>query len=74
MYYVSHFIVHKIKYFKWIHTFHHKFVTNIPSIGNSVSVYEFVFMYITPFIAGTVLLAPTKHIKLLRVNNILLIY
>ena len=45
MYFIMHSMVHKIESIRFIHKFHHLFVKNIPSIGNSVSFLEFQIMY-----------------------------
>lgn len=58
LYYFFHMSVHKIKCLKFIHNFHHKFKINLPSIGNSVSILEFQFMYIIPFLIGLFFVKP----------------
>lgn len=57
-YYLLHKGVHKLKNFRFIHDFHHRFKTNIPSIGNAVSYLEFQIMYVLPFLLGSFLLSP----------------
>lgn len=58
MYYLLHYSVHKIKTIRFIHEFHHKFTTNIPSIGNAVSLIEFQTMYVFPFLLAMYLFNP----------------
>ena len=58
MYFIMHSMVHKIESIRFIHKFHHLFVENIPSIGNSVSFLEFQIMYVLPFLTGMFLLQP----------------
>tara|TARA_Y100000816_G_scaffold284385_1_gene262483 strand:- start:63 stop:704 length:642 start_codon:yes stop_codon:yes gene_type:complete len=60
-YYFAHIMMHKISFIRFIHEFHHKFDKNlIPSIGNAVSEYEFLFAYLLPFIISCFLLNPTQ--------------
>lgn len=58
MYFIMHSMVHKIESIRFIHKFHHLFVENIPSIGNSVSFLEFQIMYVLPFLTGMFLFQP----------------
>ena len=58
MYYLLHYIVHKVNCLRFIHEFHHNFKINLPSIGNSVSVLEFELMYVSPFLLASYLLKP----------------
>jgi len=58
LYYVLHMSVHKYPNLRFIHDFHHKFIINLPSIGNAVSIYEFQFMYILPFLVGLYFIKP----------------
>lgn len=58
MYFGMHTMVHKINAIRFIHTFHHLFIQNIPSIGNSVSFLEFQLMYVLPFLVGMYLFEP----------------
>ena len=58
-YYLAHRIMHENSKMKQIHIFHHKFdKLLIPSIGNAVSVKEFWFAYMLPFIIGSILVRP----------------
>ncbi len=66
MYYVMHSMVHKIESIRFIHKFHHLFVENIPSIGNSVSFLEFQIMYVLPFLTGMFLFEP--NVKTINVS------
>lgn len=70
-YFLLHRFVHKFKYIKHIHDFHHRFIINIPSIGNSVSLLEFQFMYVIPFLVGMFVLRPnvvTVNISILIIS------
>ena len=58
MYFIMHYMVHKINSIRFIHNFHHLFKKNIPSIGNSVSFLEFQLMYVLPFLVGMYLCLP----------------
>lgn len=58
LYYVLHMSVHKYPKLRFIHDFHHKFTINLPSIGNAVSIYEFQFMYVIPFLVGLFFFQP----------------
>jgi len=58
MYFGMHSLVHKINAIRFIHHFHHLFIQNIPSIGNSVSFLEFQIMYVLPFLTGMYLFQP----------------
>ena len=58
LYYLFHSAVHKYPKLRFIHDFHHKFRTNLPSIGNAVSIYEFQFMYVLPFLIGLFIIKP----------------
>lgn len=60
-YYIGHMSMHKIKYFNSIHSFHHKYKeTLLPTIGNSVSYLEFIFVYMLPFVTASLLLHPNS--------------
>lgn len=58
LYFMMHYSVHKFKPIRFIHEFHHKFIINIPSIGNAVSFLEFQTMYVLPFLVSMFLLKP----------------
>ena len=66
MYFVMHSMVHKIESIRFIHKFHHLFIKNIPSIGNSVSFLEFQIMYVLPFLTSMFLLEP--NVKTINVG------
>ena len=66
MYFIMHSMVHKIESIRFIHKFHHLFVKNIPSIGNSVSFLEFQIMYVLPFLTSMFLLEP--NVKTINVG------
>ncbi len=58
-YYCSHRLMHRSDLFRKYHNFHHKFnETLIPSISNAVSLPEFTFAYMTPFIIGALIVDP----------------
>ena len=59
-YFIAHKSMHRIKYFKRFHNFHHRFNDVVfPSIGNAVSEVEFTFAYMFPFIIGAYLIRPS---------------
>lgn len=58
-YYYMHKLMHISKYFRWMHNFHHEFIITVPSTGNAVSVYEFQFAYVLPFMLGALILNPS---------------
>lgn len=58
-YYFFHRLMHRNDLFRKHHNFHHRFnETLIPSIANSVSLPEFTFSYMVPFICGQFLINP----------------
>ena len=60
-YYGMHVIMHKIHELKFIHDFHHLYKKTIPSTGNAVSIYEFNFAYVMPFVGGAYLIHPSSQ-------------
>lgn len=53
--------MHKIVSWRPIHKFHHKFKKNVaPTVANAVSVSEFTFAYMSPFVIGVMMVAPTQ--------------
>ena len=59
-YYLVHRLFHKSSLYRF-HSFHHKFDKRlIPSLGNAVSVEEFVFAYMIPFIMGAYITYPSE--------------
>ncbi len=60
-YYGMHVIMHKIHELKFIHDFHHLYKNTIPSTGNAVSIYEFNFAYVLPFVGGAYLIHPSSQ-------------
>jgi len=58
LYFLLHYMVHKIEILKPIHYFHHKFKKNIPSISNAVSPLEFQTLYVLPFLFGLLIFKP----------------
>ena len=58
-YYGAHRSMHENGKIKKIHLFHHEFdQILIPSIGNAVSVEEFCYAYMLPFVFGTIIIRP----------------
>ena len=60
LYYLGHKAMHKIKYIQYFHNFHHEFKLTTPSTGNAVSIYEYNFAYVLPFIIGIILFRPNN--------------
>lgn len=59
-YYIVHKLFHLSKFYKF-HKFHHKFdKTLIPSLGNAVSITEFIFAYMLPFVLGAYITNPSE--------------
>jgi len=59
-YYLVHKLFHMTRLYKF-HRFHHKFDKRlIPSLGNAVSVEEFVLAYMIPFIIGAYITNPSE--------------
>ena len=70
-YFLFHSLVHKINFLRFIHNYHHQFRINLPSIGNSVSIMEFQFMYVLPFLLGSYFFHPniiTLNISILIIS------
>lgn len=60
-YYSAHRLMHRSDLFRKYHFFHHQFnETLIPSIGNSVSISEFTFAYMFPFVLGALFVSPNQ--------------
>lgn len=60
-YYLTHRAFHENKSIYKYHSFHHKFDNIlIPSIGNAVSIQEFFFAYMLPFILAAYVIYPTE--------------
>jgi sterol desaturase/sphingolipid hydroxylase (fatty acid hydroxylase superfamily) len=59
-YYLAHYMMHNNRKLRVIHKFHHKF-TNvlIPSLGISVTPYEYTFAYVLPFLVGGYIVNPS---------------
>ena len=61
-YYSAHRLMHRSDLFRKYHSFHHQFnETLIPSIGNSVSISEFTFAYMFPFVLGVLIVNPVQE-------------
>lgn len=77
-YYGVHYAMHKAPFLQPIHEFHHRFEkTLVPSIGNAVSMEEFILAYMAPFIFGAYLLRPNEisfiiPIKIIALLNLLI--
>ena len=77
-YYGVHYGMHKLSFLQPIHEFHHRFEkTLVPSIGNAVSMEEFLLAYMAPFIFGAYLLRPNEisfiiPIKVIALLNLLI--
>lgn len=77
-YYGVHYAMHKAPFLQPIHEFHHRFEkTLVPSIGNAVSMEEFILAYMAPFIFGAYLLRPNEisfviPIKVVALLNLLI--
>ncbi len=77
-YYGVHYGMHKLSFLQPIHEFHHRFEkTLVPSIGNAVSMEEFILAYMAPFIFGAYLLRPNEisfiiPIKIIALLNLLI--
>ena len=60
-YYVVHFCMHKNMNLYKYHKFHHEFDHLLmPSIGNAVSIPEYLSAYVAPFIMGAYILRPNE--------------
>ena len=60
-YYLIHKSMHQIRFLRCYHDFHHLFNKVLcPSIGNAVSIPEFLLAYIFPFISGAILVRPNE--------------
>lgn len=58
-YYGAHRLMHRSDLFRKYHFFHHQYnETLIPTIGNSVSIPEFTFAYMFPFVLGALIVNP----------------
>ena len=77
-YYGVHYAMHKAPFLQPIHEFHHRFEkTLVPSIGNAVSMEEFILAYMAPFVFGAYLLRPNEisfiiPIKVIALLNLLI--
>lgn len=59
-YYLAHYMMHNVRSLKKIHKFHHKFSNVlIPSLGISVTPYEYTFAYVLPFVIGGYIVDPS---------------
>lgn len=60
-YYFAHKLMHT-KRFYFMHKFHHEYgQIVIPMAANAVTIYEYVFAYLMPFIIGIILVRPDKY-------------
>ena len=60
LYFLGHKAMHKVKYLNTFHDFHHEFNITIPSNGNAVSISEYNFAYVLPFVIGIMLFKPNS--------------
>ena len=58
LFYVTHYSFHNFKSIAFIHHFHHKFNKPFPSSGNAVSLNEYNFAYVLPFLIGAFFIKP----------------
>lgn len=58
LFYKLHKTFHENKSLYFIHKFHHRFVSPIPSNGNAVSIKEYNIAYVLPFLIGALLFKP----------------
>jgi hypothetical protein len=72
-YYIAHFSMHKVFFMKFIHDFHHRFKETIPSTGNAVSMSEFNFAYVIPFVIGCLWVVPNNITLKMSVGTISLL-
>lgn len=73
-YYGVHYAMHKAPFLQPIHEFHHRFEkTLVPSIGNAVSMEEFILAYMAPFIFGAYLLRPNEISFIIPIKTIALL-
>ena len=60
LYFLGHKAMHKVKYLNTFHDFHHEFKITIPSNGNAVSISEYNFAYVLPFVIGIIVYRPNN--------------
>lgn len=60
LYYIGHKAMHKIKYLNSFHDFHHEFKITVPTNGNAVSISEYNFAYVLPFVLGIIIFRPNS--------------
>ncbi len=58
LFYITHLSFHSFKSLYFIHRFHHKFNKPIPSSGNAVSILEYNFAYVMPFLIAAFFIKP----------------
>ena len=59
LFYKLHKTFHENKSLYFIHKFHHRFVSPIPSNGNAVSIKEYNIAYVLPFLIGSFIVHPS---------------
>lgn len=65
-YAIVHRCMHRIAALRPIHRAHHRYVDDvIPSVGNAVSVSEFLVAYMAPFAVGSLMVRPSEHALLM---------
>ena len=61
LYSIVHRCMHRIRAFRPMHNFHHRFKHRVmPSSANAVSTMEFIAAYMIPFIVGSIIVKPSK--------------
>lgn len=73
LYYLAHFMMHKVSFLKFMHEFHHLFRKTIPSTGNAVSMSEFNFAYVIPFVIACLKVIPNNITLKMSVGTISLL-
>ena len=67
-YYIFHRLMHTVQLYK-IHKFHHRFNKVIlASAANAVSILEYMFAYMLPFVLGCLVVNPNKYELLLSAS------
>lgn len=76
-YHYAHSQMHRPQMY-WAHKFHHAFAKHVtPSSANAVSVVEYAYAYMLPFVVGCAVCAPDERalltaVAVISVNNLLI--
>lgn len=76
-YHYAHSQMHRPSLY-WAHKFHHAFAKHVtPSSANAVSVVEYAYAYMLPFVVGCAVCAPDERallmaVAIISVNNLLI--